>query len=150
MLLGVELDSVLTDLEGTLGWINEIYYDGEATPQELRDAPVVMPHFFDRTVRVRKGSIGALMRIKHHEPRLQIMVLTDRPHNSFEESKQWLRKWMPAHLHWAAYSTTDFGLIPAQVYVVGDKSKHPTLVGKPRVVESLADLGYGMQIGLDL
>lgn len=150
MLLGVELDGILTDLEGTRDWVNEIYYDGEATPQEVAEMHVLMPHFYDRTVRARKGAIGALMRIKHHEPRLQIMVLTDRPHNSFEESKSWLRKWMPAHLIWTAYSTSDFGLIPAQVYVVQDKSKHPTLVGKPRVVESLSELGYGMQIGLEL
>ena len=145
MILGIELDNVLCDLAGGISRVNHHYYNGNASADELKALPDLVPDFY-RDLEPVPGVIGDLLRVAAHDPRLEVVVVSSRPDRFFTESKNWLRRWLPERvLPWTLNNTPDFSLIRApQTWVVTD-ARRLELGDAPSVVSSVEELGYGVQ-----
>ena len=145
--LAIELDH-LVDLEAHQVAMAQTYYGDTYTKDEYSALPLVVPDFF-RDAPPRPGVLGSIRRLHELEPRLFVHVITDRSDSYRMEFSDWCQKWLGG---WSMPPftlgvTSDFRLVPAQLYVVAER--HDTQLHGLKTVRTVAELLSGSQDTLD-
>ena len=146
--LAIELDGGLVDIDAHQVAMAKLYYGPTYTKDEYAEIPYVVPEFFV-TAPPLAGALGALRRLFELEPRMFLHIITDRPDRFRMDSQAWVDKWidgwkMPPH---QMSLTSDFRLVPAQLYVVAER--HDKQLEGLKTVRSVKELVGGTQDTLD-
>ncbi len=141
MQLAIELDNVLVNVKATEDAWAGPWFDDDCDEDERAVLPDMVHRMWATAVPHRKV-LGWLMRAAIADPRLEVKVLSDRPERFQQDTKEWLRTWMPANVRFELFNTSDFSLIPAQAYRVVSEVQVEKIEAKGgRVVESFDGLG---------